>query len=124
MLNHIEQRLNIKLVLLLAGLIFGFSACGTNSSERQNSSSSPLIEDTMVRYPGRTFSYKDKFRDTQAKQVIIKLRVLFLVMPISVQLSIYMFIPTWNIRRNALIKCSNRLNKKMLIGYILYQHSF
>ena len=23
----------------------------------------------MVRYPGRTFSYKDKFRDTQAKQV-------------------------------------------------------
>ena len=69
MLNHIEQRLNIKLVLLLAGLIFGFSACGTNSSERQNSSSSPLIEDTMVRYPGRTFSYKDKFRDTQAKQV-------------------------------------------------------
>ena len=53
----------------MAGLVLGFTACGTNSSERQNSSSSPLIEDTMVRYPGRTFSYKDKFRDTQAKQV-------------------------------------------------------
>ena len=52
----------------MAGLIFVFSACGINSSERQNSSSSPLIEDTMVSYPGRTFSYKDKFRDTQAKQ--------------------------------------------------------
>lgn len=58
----------VRLVLLLAGLIFVFSACGINSSERQNSSSSPLIEDTMVSYPGRTFSYKDKFRDTQAKQ--------------------------------------------------------
>lgn len=52
----------------MAGLIFVFSACGINSSERQNSSSSPLIEDTMVSYSGRTFSYKDKFRDTQAKQ--------------------------------------------------------
>ena len=58
----------VRLVLLLAGLIFVFSACGINSSERQNSSSSPLIEDTMVSYSGRTFSYKDKFRDTQAKQ--------------------------------------------------------
>ena len=52
----------------MAGLVLGFIACGTNSSERQNSSSSQLIEDTMVAYPGRTFSYKDKFRDTQAKQ--------------------------------------------------------
>ena len=53
----------------MAGLVLGFIACGTNSSERQNSSSSQLIEDTMVSYPGRTFSYKDKFRDTQAKQL-------------------------------------------------------
>ena len=28
-----------------------------------------VVEDTLVAYPGRTFSYKDKFRDTQAKQV-------------------------------------------------------
>ena len=27
-----------------------------------------IIEDTMVSYPGRTFSYKDRFRDTQTKQ--------------------------------------------------------
>ena len=69
MLTYIEQRLNIKLVLLFAGLIFGFSACGDHSSKRHNSARAELIEDTMVSYPGRTFSYKDKFRDTQAKQL-------------------------------------------------------
>ena len=56
------------LILVLAGLIFAFSSCGTKNSERLNSSTSELIEDTMVVYPGRTFSYKDKFRDTQARQ--------------------------------------------------------
>ena len=52
----------------MAGLIFVFSACSSKSDSR-NSNSDSLIEDTMVSYPGRTFSYKDKFRDTQAKQV-------------------------------------------------------
>ena len=52
----------------MAGLIFGFSACGSKSDSR-NPNPDSLIEDTMVSYPGRTFSYKDKFRDTQAKQV-------------------------------------------------------
>ena len=52
----------------MAGLIFGISACSSTSDSR-NSNPDSLIEDTMVSYPGRTFSYKDKFRDTQAKQV-------------------------------------------------------
>ena len=52
----------------MAGLIFAFSACGKKNSERMNSSTAELIEDTMVFYPGRTFSYKDKFRDLQSKQ--------------------------------------------------------
>ena len=52
----------------MAGLIFAFSACGKKNSEQRNSSTSELIEDTMVSYPGRTFSYKDKFRDLQSKQ--------------------------------------------------------
>ena len=74
MLNHIEQLLNIKLVLqqaglilVLAGLIFLFSACGNHSSKHATPDTQ-LIEDTMVSYPGRTFSYKQKFNDTQAKQ--------------------------------------------------------
>lgn len=57
----------IRLVLLLAGLIFAFSACGTKSDTR-NEKSDTIVEDTMVSYPGRTFSYKDKFRDLQSKQ--------------------------------------------------------
>ena len=56
-----------RLVLLMAGLIVVLSACGTKSDSRSPISDT-LIEDTMVSYPGRTFSYKDKFRDTQAKQ--------------------------------------------------------
>ena len=62
------QLSTIRLVLLLAGLIFAFSACGTKSDD-QKPKTDTIIEDTMVSYPGRTFSYKDKFRDTQAKQV-------------------------------------------------------
>ena len=57
----------IRLVLLLAGLIFAFSACGTKSDSGHQTPDTP-IEDTMVSYPGRTFSYKDKFRDLQSKQ--------------------------------------------------------
>ena len=67
MLNHIKKLLNIRLALLLVGLIFVFSACGTKSDSGRQTPDTP-IEDTMVSYPGRTFSYKDKFRDTQAKQ--------------------------------------------------------
>ena len=67
MLNHIKQLLNIRLALLLVGLIFVFSACGTKSDAGHRMPDTP-IEDTMVSYLGRTFSYKDKFRDTQAKQ--------------------------------------------------------
>ena len=67
MLNHIKQLLNIRLALLLVGLIFVFSACGAKSDAGHQMPDTP-IEDTMVSYPGRTFSYKDKFRDTQAKQ--------------------------------------------------------
>ena len=55
-----------RLVLLLAGLIFAFSSCGAKS-DNQDSKSEIIVEDTMVCYPGRTFSYKDKFRDLQSK---------------------------------------------------------
>lgn len=51
----------------MAGLIFGFSACG-NRNSKHSTLNTQLIEDTMVSYPGRTFSYKDKFRDLQSKQ--------------------------------------------------------
>ena len=51
----------------MVGLIFVFSTCGTKS-DAGHSIADTVIEDTMVCYPGRTFSYKDKFRDTQAKQ--------------------------------------------------------
>ena len=62
---RVSKRYVSRLVLLLVGLIFSFSACGNRS---QCTSSQPIVEDILVSYPGRTFSYKDKFRDTQSKQ--------------------------------------------------------
>lgn len=62
---RVSKRYISRLVLLLVGLIFSFSACGNRS---QRTSSQPIVEDILVSYPGRTFSYKDKFRDTPAKQ--------------------------------------------------------
>ena len=52
-------------IVLLAILLMVLGACGSDSSKNQRAE---IIEDTLVSYPGRTFSYKDKFRDTQAKQ--------------------------------------------------------
>ena len=62
---RVSKRYVSRLVMLLVGLIFSFSACGNRS---QCTSSQPIVEDILVSYPGRTFSYKDKFRDTQSKQ--------------------------------------------------------
>ena len=52
-------------IVLLAILLMVLGACGSDSSKNQRAE---IIEDTLVSYPGRTFSYKDKFRDTQSKQ--------------------------------------------------------
>ena len=49
----------------MAGLIFVCASCGSKADKQPEE----IIEDTLVSYPGRRFSYKDKFRDTQAKQV-------------------------------------------------------
>jgi hypothetical protein len=52
-------------IILLVALMLGLAACGSDSSKNQKAD---IVEDTLVSYPGRTFSYKDKFRDTQSKQ--------------------------------------------------------
>ena len=52
-------------IVLLAILLMVLGACGSDSSKNQKAD---IVEDTLVSYPGRTFSYKDKFRDTQSKQ--------------------------------------------------------
>ena len=58
-----------KLVLLMAGLIFVMTSCGGCSSGDKHADDAPIVEDTMVRYPGRTFSYKEKFNDSQSRQI-------------------------------------------------------
>lgn len=57
--------MRLNRIVLLAILLMVLGACGSDSSKNQRAE---IIEDTLVSYPGRTFSYKDKFRDTQSKQ--------------------------------------------------------
>jgi hypothetical protein len=45
-------------------LLVAFTDCSNSAPKSKNTE---IIEDTMVSYPGRTFSYKDKFRDLQSK---------------------------------------------------------
>ena len=66
-MEFVNTLYKIRLALLIVGLIFVFSACGTKSDSGSRTPET-IIEDTMVSYPGRTFSYKDKFRDLQSKQ--------------------------------------------------------
>jgi hypothetical protein len=71
-MEFIKNLPNKKLVLLaIAGLIIvvGLIWICKPGGEYSKSEQVAVVEDTLVAYPGRTFSYKDKFRDTQAKQV-------------------------------------------------------
>lgn len=71
-MEFIKNLPNKKLVLLaIAGLIIvvGLIWICTPGGEYSKSEQVAVVEDTLVAYPGRTFSYKDKFRETQAKQV-------------------------------------------------------
>ena len=56
--------MRLNRIILFAILLVVLGACGSESSKNHRVE---IIEDTLVSYPGRTFSYKDKFRDTQAK---------------------------------------------------------
>lgn len=59
--------MRLNRIILLAILLVIMGACG-NGSQQSATTSQPIVEDILVAYPGRTFSYKDKFRDTQSKQ--------------------------------------------------------
>ena len=57
--------MRLNSIVLFAILLMVLGACGSDSSKNQKTD---IVEDTLVSYPGSTFSYKDKFRDTKSKQ--------------------------------------------------------
>ena len=68
-MEFVKKLSKMKLVLLaMAGLIIVglIWICFPSDSTDVET---VIVEDTLVAYPGRTFSYKDKFRDTQIKHV-------------------------------------------------------
>ncbi len=66
-LSDICQRSGLSVrrtVCFLSALaVFSFFGCGSKPSAEKE-----IVEDSLVWYPGRTFSYKTKFNDLQAKQ--------------------------------------------------------
>ena len=68
-MEFVKKLSNKKLVLLaMAGLII-VGLIWICSPSDPSEPELVIVEDTLVAYPGRTISYKDKFRDAQAKQV-------------------------------------------------------
>lgn len=56
----------IVILIILCILCFiavRYTGCSTEEEETE------IVEDHMVRYPGRTFSYKEKFNDLQSRQL-------------------------------------------------------
>ncbi|MBR1877542.1 MAG: hypothetical protein IJ814_00905 [Paludibacteraceae bacterium] len=53
-------------VLVIAGVVRCSCRVGNAPQERQE-----IVEDHMVKYPGRTFSYKEKFNDLQSRQYAV-----------------------------------------------------
>ena len=53
----------------MAGLIFVITISVGCSSSETRTARQEVVEDTLVRYPGRTFSYREKFNDSQSRQI-------------------------------------------------------
>ena len=63
----------IALCLLLF-MVIGVVKC-SRGGESQVQPQTEIVEDHMVKYPGRTFSYKDKFNDLQSRQHEVASRI-------------------------------------------------
>ena len=61
--ENIRQRVGMLILCLLSILLINCG--GENATEKVLE----IIEDHLVAYPGRTFSYKHKFNDLQSKQI-------------------------------------------------------
>ena len=57
--------------LIALAVISSFTGCGS----KPHASGEEIVEDSLVWYPGRTFSYKTKFNDLQAKQHEVASRI-------------------------------------------------
>jgi hypothetical protein len=58
------------ILLIGAALLTGCAGCSNNTAEQVE-----ITEDSLVWYPGRTFSYKLKFNDLQTKQHAVASRI-------------------------------------------------
>ena len=63
-LRNKEQRARTYLYICLCSLFFVLCSCGNSTPQTEEQ----IVEDHLVCYPGRTFSYAQKFNDLQSKQ--------------------------------------------------------
>ena len=69
----ISQQKNLIIIAAVAAcvllvVLLCCTRCGAENGEGEAATGCRTIEDTLVKYPGRTFDYKSKFNDLQARQ--------------------------------------------------------
>ena len=70
----ISQHKNLIIIAAVAAcvllvVLLCCTRCGAENGEGEAATGRRIIEDTLVKYPGRTFDYKSKFNDLQARQL-------------------------------------------------------
>ena len=65
----------VLIAILCVVIILCIRGCGSDDTSAQNGAQEELVEDHLVWYPGRTFSYKLKFNDLQARQHEVACRI-------------------------------------------------
>ena len=74
--DRFAKRVKTYLCLLLGVLLFvGCTSNPDNQDKPIVEEEQQIVEDNLVAYPGRTFSYKDKFNDLQSKQHDVASRI-------------------------------------------------
>lgn len=73
-LRELWEKCNKNIVVGIAVCFLGYFCinamvrCAREKDEKQSAAEESIAEDSLVWYPGRTFSYKTKFNDLQVKQ--------------------------------------------------------
>ena len=73
-LRELWEKCNKNIVVGIAVCFLGYFCinamvrCAREKNEKQSAAEESIAEDSLVWYPGRTFSYKTKFNDLQVKQ--------------------------------------------------------
>lgn len=74
--THNRQILAIAVIVFVLLLVIGVTRCsGDEAVAEEEQKEEEIVETNMVFYPGRTFNYKQRFNDQQAKQYAVASKI-------------------------------------------------